>query len=179
MEVVRELLHHARRKGEDKIRSGCDNLASSLGYPLTLTATCEPQDDKVLSLYVPKPTKLLKERCQRHTGASFMHLSDRRCRRHERDALGRLTAVACAPLQGPRLWDFYTSTLPWAAEGIPGPSAHPLGHIRTFGRGPLRQLQDLRMRESPSIIPRGRPRSDGPSCARRLQRQVRLGLVRD
>jgi hypothetical protein len=31
------------------------------GIPLSLTATCEPQDDKILSLHVPEPTKFFKE----------------------------------------------------------------------------------------------------------------------
>jgi hypothetical protein len=42
-----QLLHHARRKGEDDVGSGSDNLASSVRKPLALTATGESQYDKV------------------------------------------------------------------------------------------------------------------------------------
>ena len=49
------------------------------GIPLSLTATCEPQDDKILSLHVPEPTKFFKGCSEINVGASFVHLGYRRC----------------------------------------------------------------------------------------------------
>src|SRR6476646_4840620 len=88
-----QLLHHARRKGEDDVRSGSDNLASSFRNPLALTATGESQDDKVLSLHVSEPPKFLKERSEINAVASFVHFGyRRRSHRHESDALPCLAA---------------------------------------------------------------------------------------